>query len=389
MQQAMMSPTVMLTIGGFTIATALRETEMDKRLATIVLQKASQSVRVFLLCLILMNAFIAMWISNVTSTMIVVTLVAQTLKQVPAGTDYGRAVILAIAVGGNLGGMMTPLSSPQNAITIESVATVAQEDGLNVSLSFTEFFATALPFSIFCCLLAWAILQIKCKMDISSVPPVPAVKTDFGWRQILVAVVALATIAIWISLPFGGKTAFSDFGIVAFIPVLFFYGSGILPPSRITELPWNIIFMLMGGNGLGKAVAESGLMDVVSRLMRGMLGEMSLWTSVLVVDICVFVIDFFLTHTVSSMITLPLVCAFAAHTGHIRLYAMSACMTTTALQVLPVSSFPNMCASFLQDARGRPYVTSVEVIKWGAMVTCACFTAVMTVYHPIALAYGL
>jgi phosphate transporter len=389
MQQAMMSPTVMLTIGGFTIAAPLRETEMDKRLATIVLQKASRNVRLFILCLILLNAFIAMWISNVTSTMIVVTLVAQTLKQIPAGTDYGRALILAIAVGGNLGGMMTPLSSPQNAVTIESVADISEEEGLNVSLSFTEFFATALPFSIICCLLAWAILQLKFKMDIPSVPPVPPARTDFGWRQIVVACVALATIGIWISLPFGGNNAFSDFGIVAFVPVLLFYGTGILPPSRLADLPWNIIFMLMGGNALGKAVAESGLMDVVSGLMGRMLGDMSLWTSVLVVNVCVLVIDVFLTHTVSSMITLPLVCAFAAHTGHIRLYAMSACMTTTALQVLPVSSFPNMCASTLQDANGRPYVTSSEVIKWGVLITFVCFAAVMTIYYPISLSYGL
>jgi anion transporter len=389
MQQAMMSPTVLLTIGGFTIAAALRETEMDKRLATIVLQKASANVRVFLLSLIVLNAFIAMWISNVTSTMIVVTLVAQTLKQIPAGSDYGRAVILAIAVGGNLGGMMTPLSSPQNAVTIESVETVARDFGLPLTLSFTEFFATALPFSLICCLFAWGLLQLKFKMDLASVPSVPPSKTDFGWQQILVSVVSIATISIWISLPFGGDAVFSDFGIVAFIPVLIFYASGVLPPRRLADLPWNIIFMLMGGNGLGKAVAESGLMGVIARLLEQFLGEMALWTSVLVVCACVLVIDIFLTHTVSSMITLPLVCAFAATSGHLRLYAMAACMTTTALQVLPVSSFPNMCASALQDPYGKPYVTSSEVIKWGVSMTFVCFASVMSIYYGIGLAYGL
>ena len=59
-EQSTMSPTVYLTIGGFTIAAALRETEMDKRLATDVLRKASSNRRVFLLVLIILNAFIAM-----------------------------------------------------------------------------------------------------------------------------------------------------------------------------------------------------------------------------------------------------------------------------------------------------------------------------------------
>jgi phosphate transporter len=362
---------------------------MDKRLATFVLQKASMNRRVFLLTLIMLNAFIAMWISNIPSTMMVLTLVIPTLKQIPTGSDFSRAVLFAIAVGGNLGGMMTPLSSPQNAVTVESVANAAKAFSVDASISFTEFFATALPFSLFCCFCAWVILQLKFKLDIASVPPVPAARTDFGWRQIVVSIVSFGTIVVWVSLPFGGKTVFSDFGIVGFIPVLILYGTAILPPSRIADLPWNIILMLMGGNGLSKAVGDSGLMDVVSSLMKGLLGSMPLWVSVLILNACILVIDFFLTHTVSSMITLPLVCNFAATTGHLELYAMSACMTTTASQILPVSSFPNMCVASLQDATSASYLTSPEVIKWGILVTFVCLAAVMSVYYGIALAYGM
>ena len=388
-QQSMMSSTVLLTMGGFTIAAALRETEMDKRLATIILQKASVNRRIFLLVLIVLNAFIAMWISNITSTTIVVTLVIPTLKQIPTRSNYAKAVLFAIAVGGNLGGMMTPLSSPQNAIAVESVATAAKNAGVEASISFVEFFATALPYSLFCCICAWIVLQLKFHMDISSVPPVPTVNTDFGWRQILVSVVSVATIAIWISIPFGGSDVFSDIGMVGFIPIILFYGSTILPPSRIADLPWNIIFLLMGGNALYKVVSESGLMKVANDLMSQLLGGTSLWVTILIVNICVLVIDFFLTHTVSSMITLPLVCGFAATSGHLPLYAMSACMTTTASQVLPISSFPNMCMITLQDNNGQNYLNSTEMIKWGILITAVCFVAVMSVYYGIGLAYGL
>ena len=389
MHQSTMSATVYLTIGGFTIAAALRETEMDKRLATLALQKATVNRRVFLLVLTILNAFIAMWISNITSTMIVVALVVPTLKQVPTGSDYSKAMLFAIAVGGNLGGMMTPLSSPQNAVTVDSVAQAAAENGVTARADFVEFFATALPYSLICCLIAWAILQIKFKMDIETVPSIPDSKTDFGWRQIYVSIVSLATIAIWISLPFGGKNAFSDYGVVGLIPVLTFYGAGILNPSKIAELPWNIIFMLMGGNGLCKIVTDSGLMKVANDLMNSLLGDTTLWVSILIVNACVLVIDIFLTHTVSSMITLPLVCNYAAKSGHLALYAMCACMATTASQILPVSSFPNMCTISLQDSNGKAYLTSKEMIIWGIQITAACIVACMTVYYGIGLAYGL
>lgn len=388
-EQSTMSSTVFLTIGGFTIAAALRETEMDKRLATVVLQKASRNRRLFLLTLIILNAFIAMWISNITSTMIVVTLVGPTLQQIPTQSHYAKAIIFAIAVGGNLGGMMTPLSSPQNAVTVESVAAVAIEYGINAEISFVEFFATTLPFSLFCCVISWLILMARFKLDIDEVPPVPPARTDFGWRQIFVCVVSVGTVAIWISLPFGGNHVFSDFGIVGFIPVMLFYGSTILPPARLADLPWNIIFLLFGGNALCKIVTESGLMQVASDLMTSLLGNQGLWVSILIVNLCVIFIDFFLTHTVSSMITLPLVCKFAATRNHLELYAMATCMTTTASQILPVSSFPNMCCASLQDETGKFYITSKEMIIWGIMITATCVVAVMSVYYGLGLLYGM
>ena len=87
--------------------------------------------------------------------------------------------------------------------------------------------------------MAWDILQLRCNMDIEMVPPIQPANTDFGFRQIFVSIVSAGTVALWISLPFAGNKAFSDFGIVGFIPVILFYGSGLLAPSRLLELPWN------------------------------------------------------------------------------------------------------------------------------------------------------
>lgn len=388
-EQSTMSPTVFLTIGGFTISAALRETEMDKRIATLILRKCARNRRLFLLSLVLLNAFVAMWISNITSTMLVVGLIAPTLKKIPTNSQYAKAMLFAIAVGGNLGGMITPLASPQNAVTVEAVAAIAHEHNLPDSISFVEFFATALPFALICCMICWGLLQLRFRMDIEQVPPIPAAETDFGWRQIYVCVVAIGTVAAWISLPFGGYKAFSDFGIVGFIPVIAFYGTGVLTPSHLSDLPWNIIFLLMGGNALCKVVTESGLMQLASDLMKSLLNGMGLWVSILAVNSCVLVIDFFLTHTVSSMITLPLVCMFSAESGHLRLYAMSTCMITTASQILPVSSFPNLCCVTLQDDQGNSYITNRQMIAWGAMVTFTCLVASLSIYYGIALAYGM
>lgn len=390
LEQSTMGPIVFLIIGGFTIATALQATEMDKRIASIILKKASINARIFLLVTSLLNVFIAMWIGNITSTMIVITLVTPTLRQIPRNSNFAKAVILSIAVGGNLGGMTTPLASLQNAVTIKSVAEAAAKYGMHDKVSFTTFFATALPFAIICAIIAWAIIMLKFPIDVSSVPAIPETQSDFGWRQIFVCVVSFATIVVWIVLPFGADRVFSDYGIVGFVPLLIFYGSGILPSRKIADLPWNVIFTLFGGSVLSKIVQMSGLMDAISNTMAKVLGKQTLWVTILIVNICVIVIDFFITHSVSCQITMPLVANFAAKRGgHIALFCMCGCMATTASQIMPVSSFPNMCSFSITDDTKKEYFKSQEFIKWGITITGVLIACVMTIFYFIGYEFGL
>lgn len=140
---------------------------------------------------------------------------------------------------------------------------------------------------------------------------------------------------------------------------------------------------------MSKIVKDSGLMEVISELMVKMLGGQSMWVVILIINLFVLFIDFFLTHTVSSMITMPIVATYAANTGHIVLYCMCACMITTASQILPVSSFPNMCCSSLQDESKKEYLTSNEVIKWGLLITSVFFVSTMSIYYGIALLFQM
>ena len=388
-QASTMSSTVYLIVGGFTIAAAFKETEMDKRIAAMALSRATRTVSLFLFVVIALNAFLAMWINNVASTMIVVTLVAPTLAQVPTDSAFAKLILLGIAGGGNFGGMTTPLSSPQNAVTIQAVENAQLKTGDRKSFGFVEFLATAFPPGLVGCVIFWGLLQLMIKNDVPKVPPFQKVNTDFGWRQIIVSIVTVATIVIWIVLPFGAENVLADNGIVGFIPFLIFYGTGILPGSRLADLPWNILFLVMGGNALGYVVEHSGLLHLVSSLLQSWLGGQSLWVTLLILDIFVLVINVFVSHTVAATILLPIVCEFALNDPHMRLYAMQACLATTASQILPVSSFPNLCCVSLQDKNGKEYLKTTHIMKSGSMATAICFVLLISVQYGIAVAYGL
>jgi phosphate transporter len=63
----MFSPTIMLLIGGFTIAAVLSKTRLDVMTATRVLNAAGSKPSAVLLCLMLVATFASMWISNVAA----------------------------------------------------------------------------------------------------------------------------------------------------------------------------------------------------------------------------------------------------------------------------------------------------------------------------------
>lgn len=377
-QKATMSSTVYLIIGGFTIAAAFQVTEMDKRIASMVLKKATGSTGLYLYAVIALNAFLAMWINNVASTMIVCTLVLQTLNQLPQGSTYAKLLLVGIAAGGNCGGLMTPLASPQNAIAVDSVNNVLSVNS-DQRLGFIEFMVTAIPTGLIASIVYWFIIRFVYKTDVSEVPKFVAPKTDFGWRQIIVSVISLISIILWIILPFEVHKVFGDNGIIGFIPLIIFYGTGILNPSYIAKLPWNILFLVMGGNALGYVVKESELLQIVSDLLQKLLGKTSTWVTFFIISFFELLINVFISHTVSATIVLPIICQFAKTTPHLRLYALGAVAATTASQIMPVSSFPNLCCTSLQDKNGNEFLTTKDMMKSGAIATVVSFIFCITI----------
>ena len=63
----MFTPTIMLLIGGFTIAAVLSKTRLDVMTATRILNAAGTHPSVVLLVLMSVATFASMWISNVAA----------------------------------------------------------------------------------------------------------------------------------------------------------------------------------------------------------------------------------------------------------------------------------------------------------------------------------
>lgn len=215
----MFSPTIMLLIGGFTLASALSKHNIDKMLATRVLAFAGSKPRTVLLAYMGVACFASMWISNVAAPVLCFSLIQPILRTLPPKTPYASALILGIALASNVGGMSSPISSPQNLIALEY---------MNPQPSWLVWFAIALPVSALSVLLIGGLLMWSYAWDRGLyIAPARASKDKFTKMQWFVCVISLLTIVLW-CFSHSIEDIFGDMGVIAIIPLVAFYGSGAL-----------------------------------------------------------------------------------------------------------------------------------------------------------------
>jgi len=105
-----------------------------------------------------------------------------------------------------------------------------------------------------------------------------------------VSFVCLVTIGLW-CVEHQIEASVADMGIIAIIPIVAFFSTGVLKKDDFEHFLWTVVFLAMGGIALGKGVTSSGLLDVMDEIIRGIITDMSLYTVVLVLSGIVLVVS--------------------------------------------------------------------------------------------------
>ena len=121
-------------------------------------------------------------------------------------------------------GMLSPISSPQNAVAVGYLDQNAPEH----AISFAQWIAVAVPFGTTCLFLLWGYICVAIPpTDCTSVPAVQCVPTPWRMQQWLVLSVSVATAVLWCTFAWTAHV-FGDLGVVALLPAVIFFGSGVL-----------------------------------------------------------------------------------------------------------------------------------------------------------------
>ncbi|KAI9067720.1 Sodium/sulfate symporter [Trametes sanguinea] len=383
----MFSPTIMLLIGGFTIASALSKTAIDRVIITKVLSLAGTRPSIVLLAFMGVACFASMWISNVAAPTLCFTLIQPILRTLPARSSFAPCLIIGIALAANIGGQSSPISSPQNLIALSA---------MDPPLDWGSWFAVSLPVSAISIILIWLLLLVSYRPARSpdgegeiEVKPVRPPKERFSAKQWWVSFVCLLTIALW-CVAHSIQDVIGDMGVIAIIPIIAFFSTGVLKKDDFEQFLWTVVFIAMGGIALGNGVTNSGLLEVLGDGIRSMIYGLDLYPVVLLLSVIVLVISTFISHTIASVLLVPIAKEVGASMPGDRsnlLIFITGLICSTGMG-MPVSGFPNQTAATQEDEMGQLYLSNVDFLKNGVPASVIAAMVVATVGYLLMQAIG-
>ena len=384
---SMFSPVIMLLLGGFAIAAALSKNNITKALATAILSRVGRRPAVVLLATMSVTNFLCMWISNVASPVLVFTVIGPILRTLGADHPLAKSLVLGVAYAANIGGMVTPISSPQNLITTIN----AQISEKEPAPGWIEWLCIATPTAWISIFLTWAVLMFVFPCN-NLLPESCVLKSSGGsWtrKQYFVSAVTFITIALWIcSEPL--KPFIGGMGPLSVFPLVVFFGTGILGKEDFNGFMWNIAILAMGGNSLGNAIKSSGLLAFIGKSLSDALGGFGQYMTLCIFAFAVLIATTFISHTVGATIFLPLIKEVGQNMAdpHPRLFVIVCGLMTSAGMAMPISGFPNMIASSQEDATGRNYIGIMDFVKTGLLGSFFVYLIIVTVGYGISKMLG-
>ncbi|CAO3614435.1 unnamed protein product [Cunninghamella echinulata] len=393
---AMFSSTIMMLLGGFALASALSKYGIAKAFATHVLSRAGTQPKWILLTIMFIAGFLSMWISNVATPVLCFSLIQPILRTLPDHqTIIGSCLILGIALACCIGGQMSPISSPQNIITLQY---------LNPTPNWGIWFAVALPISILSILCCWFLLLIVYKPDhicshINSIQPtssssIAASSNDndnshFKLKQSFILCITLLTILLW-CLESTLESYLGSSGVIATIPLFLFFGTGLLNKEDLNAFLWSVVILAQGGMALGEAVTSSGLLQDIALHIKLSIANFHPMAILAIFSLLILVFSTFVSHTVAALILIPIVQQVGQHLPipHPNLLVMGAGLACSTGMSLPVSGFPNMSAIMLETPYKKPYLTTKDFIIIGVPTSIFCTILVFTLGYGIMVSLG-
>ena len=376
---------VILFLGGFTIAEAMKRWNLHERIALHFIGIIGFSPKRIILGLMIATALISMFISNTATTAMMMPIALAILLQAgcqPIKSRFGTALMLSIAYAASIGGIGTLIGTPPNVVLAGFAELL-----LDIDINFQNWLLIGVPLTIILIPITWWLLLKMNPPEISNLAGSKKIVKDRivdlgklkgGERNTFL--IFILTAFMWMfrsgfnlnSIHIPGWTEllgipWVDDSVIAMIAVLLFY----LSPTDIRKweftldwktnlnIPWGTLLLFGGGITLGKAMQETGAAQYIAMNLI----ELKSLPTILILLVVILLAKFLseiTSNTATATMLMPILFAVGIAIGVDPLSLMIAGAVATSLVfMLPVATPPNAIVY------GTEYVSMSDMIRNG------------------------
>lgn len=334
------NPIIYLFMGGFVLAGALSAHSLDRLLAHKLMVFAKGNFYKSAIFLMLATSLIACWVSNTSTAamMIPLALGMLAIADNKNSTAEAKFLLLGIAYSANIGGIITMIASPPNAIG----ATL-------LKLSFSEWLMYGVPLFLITFPIMVLVLTLYFKPDRKiMIPTVTVPDKTSSKRNVLITLFAI-TVLLWV---FEGVLApllgiNSDFSsLVAIVAILLLFTFKVMTWDQIIDaIRWDILLLFGGGLTLGFLVESTGLGIILISGIMSMSEQIPLFVFLWLIVLGCIVMTEFMSNTASAALILPLLYTLAEEAQiNPMILVLPATIAASFGFMMPVGTPPNALA---------------------------------------------
>jgi sodium-dependent dicarboxylate transporter 2/3/5 len=327
-----------LFMGGFLLAMGMQKSGAHEKIAHAVLSLFPKSFLGILYALSITSGLMSGILSNTTVTILLVP-IALFLSKEP---NIQFRMVLAVAYGATIGGILTPIGTPPNLIFLQ----FAEDYGLSVP-SFFEWIFKLLPLVIFMMIIMPLVLAFGVKNfkidEVSS-------KTSYSWEQkkilVILGVLVLTLFAnspikpFYDGLGLDEKLIIFGAGLSLFLPKI-----DILNWEDMRDFPYAIIFLFGASFSIAMAFNDTGLAKSITGYISAFASMPTILMVVFIVGIVVFATEV-TSNTALISIALPVIYTFigenSIENGEVILFMIT--IASSYAFMLPIATAPNAIA---------------------------------------------
>lgn len=395
------NPIIFLFLGGFLLAGAMQKWKLDRRFTLWFLTRGdiANDTRSILLGVMIVTAFLSMWISNTATAAMMLPLglgILSLLNTRPGESRFGTALMLGIAWAASIGGVGTIIGSPPNGIAVGILNSTFANDPNYHSISFLEWMGMGVPYVILFIPIAWWILLRLNPPEVTRIESgkdrMMEQRRDLGpfsaGEKRTVGVFLLA-VFLWMTNPFWDILLPASFaqhlawvdeysigltiGVLLFlVPVTFREAIFVLDWRDSHYVDWGTLLLFGGGIALSDAMFKTGLASWIAGSLVGGLGTPSTFVMLLVIVMLVDLLTEITSNTAVTSMMVPIVISIALQTGEQPVtLAIGAALAASLAFMLPVATPPNAIVYSSGYVSIRQMVRSgflLDIVGWAFTV---------------------